>query len=326
MNANGQKLAVLIPVYNGGERLLASLRSCAMSGMPATEYEIVVVDNCSTDGAADHLPALDANGAVVRVYRSSSNIGRVANWNRCLEIALAGGFEYVAFLFAGDEWISGNGLADLFHLMLDNGASIGFSPFLIADDEGRVKRASQRFYTSTGGTALTSSRRFMQILISSGLFPLGPIQANIYRITREPNLRFNESLPTVTDVRATLDFIRNSERNIVISPTPFLKWREHKGRFHATMGVAQTMRDYFETFHAACESTGIPVDYGRAKARLMLNCARLIAREGRFVEWPQLLLELLRNAARSPYRSSVLHMFEVLWLRFALRRRLLMVA
>ncbi len=42
-----ERLAVLIPVYNGGEHLRLSLSSCAEAGLSPSQYEIIVVDNCS---------------------------------------------------------------------------------------------------------------------------------------------------------------------------------------------------------------------------------------------------------------------------------------
>jgi hypothetical protein len=56
MRAQSQKLAVLMPVFNGGQSLLSSLNSCAQAGLPGTQYEIIIVDNCSTDGATTSPP------------------------------------------------------------------------------------------------------------------------------------------------------------------------------------------------------------------------------------------------------------------------------
>ncbi len=95
--STADKLAVLVPVFNGGRNLAASLRSCAASGLHPDQYEIIVVDNGSTDDAVSKLPAVNPGGAPVRVFSNGSNIGRVQNWNRALEIAADLGFRWVTF-------------------------------------------------------------------------------------------------------------------------------------------------------------------------------------------------------------------------------------
>jgi glycosyltransferase involved in cell wall biosynthesis len=320
---NPDKLAILMPVFNGGEQLRSSVLSCAQAGLTPEQYEIIVVDNCSTDGAIDQMPLRDSNGATVQIHRNSANLGRIGNWNRGVEIALEQGFRYITFLFVGDSWLPNGSLPELFTLVRDQDAVIGLSPFQIADESGRTTRSSQRFYISGRESAITSPRRFLETLLESGLFPLGPLQANIYRISSDHVLRFDDGLPTRTDVDATLAFINDSHGTVALVSKPFFQWREHGGRFHMSMGTRQTIRDYMDTFHLACDRTGITVDYGRAKTRVMLNSARLIVNDAPVSQWAGLLLDLLRHSHRSPYRSSFFYLFETLWLRFGLRRRLL---
>src|SRR4051812_38608962 len=122
-------LAVLVPVFNGGANLLRSISSCASAGLRGDEYEIIVVDNCSTDDAVDRLPQFDAAGARIHVFRNESNIGRVANWNRAMELALELGFRQITFLFAGDTWKHGTALRNLLDHVRATDARAGFAPF-----------------------------------------------------------------------------------------------------------------------------------------------------------------------------------------------------
>jgi hypothetical protein len=318
-----QKLAVLMPVFNGGEHLQSSLRSCAAAGLESGQYEIIVADNCSSDGAADHLPERDTSGAVIQVHHNLNNLGRVGNWNRCVEIALAQGFRYITFLFAGDCWIPNGSLPGLFRLMRESDACIGLSPFTISTEDGKPKRSSQRFYVSDNSTAVITPGNFVSTLLKSGLFPLGPLQANIYHISPNHVVRFDEILPTRTDVAATFEFIAGSRRPVAIVSKPFFEWSERPGRFHASMGVRQTARDYLDMFQAACEQACAPIDHGRGKTRAMLNCARLIVRDAPVSQWAALLTDMFTYAERAPYRSRLIYVIEALWFRFALRRRLL---
>lgn len=316
------KLAVLMPVYQGGSNLLHSAESCARASFGGDDYEIIVVDNCSTDQAVESLPGCDAKGAPIRVFRNAVNIGRVANWNRSVEIALELGFSYVTFLFAGDSWLPGNALPNMLSLVRDYNASAGFAPFVVADAAGNHKYQSNRFYVD-GEAAVCSPYEFLTTLLESGMFPLGPLQANVYRIDARHRPLFDTTEPTRTDVEATLEFIQSATSSVVIGSEPFLEWREHAGRFHMSMGTARTIEDYMETFQRACAQTRLPINYGRAKTRVVLNSLRLMLKEAPARQWPWLLSVVAGCAFRTPHRISPFHFANTLWSRFALGRRLL---
>jgi glycosyltransferase involved in cell wall biosynthesis len=318
-----QKLAVLAPVYNGGELLAPTLMSCAHAGLAPDRYEILVVDNCSTDGAVDRIPFRDPQGAVIQIHTNHTNVGRVGNWNRAVGIAREQGFRYITFLFVGDSWIPGGSLPQLFDLVRESEASAGFSSFAIANEAGKTTRHSQRFYVSDGGRAVTSRHRFVETLTAGGLFPLGPLQANIYRLSPGHTLRFDANIPTRADVDATFRFIQSSDRPIAIVSRPFFRWRERRGRFHMSMGVRQTMRDYMDTFHFARSQAESDLDFRLAKSRLILNSLRLALKDAPASEWPTLAEDLLRYASSTPDRIAVTDLLNAMWWRFACGRRLL---
>lgn len=118
------KLAVLIPVYNGGKLLHQTVASCARSGLHPDSYEILVVDDGSTDGAAEILPTCDPAGALVWVYRNASTLGRMANLNRCVALAEAEDFEYFTFLLVGDSFEPDHALPALLEELKTSGAVI----------------------------------------------------------------------------------------------------------------------------------------------------------------------------------------------------------
>ena len=45
------RLTIAIPNYNGGKNLKRAIISCQNITIPIQEYEIIVVDNCSTDNS-----------------------------------------------------------------------------------------------------------------------------------------------------------------------------------------------------------------------------------------------------------------------------------
>ncbi|HXJ42842.1 MAG TPA: glycosyltransferase [Bryobacteraceae bacterium] len=320
---NADKLAVLMPVFNGGTHLLRSISSCSSAGLSGDEYELLVVDNCSTDGAVDGLSSRDAAGAPVHVFRNDRNLGRVGNWNRSVELAIELGYRNITFLFAGDCWRSGPALRELMNRVRHSQARVGFAPFIVTDSSGVPKYQSRRFYVTGDTSVVCSARDFLATMLDSGMFPLGPLQANLYRVDPSNPLRFDPSIPRRADVQATLDFVHNTNGQIVITSAPFLEWREHAGRFHASMGCANTIEDYMETFHTACRQSGLPANHARAKARVVLNSCRLILKEAPATEWPTLIRVIAACSRRSPYSLTPLHLLETLWSRFALGRRLL---
>jgi hypothetical protein len=320
MNRNN-KLAVLMPVYNGGKLLLRSVESLGRGGLGPNRYEVFVVDNDSTDGAVAALPRFTADAAPVNVFHNRSNIGRVANWNRAVDIAIQHGYQYVTFLFAGDCWTDPE-LARLFDLVLSYRACMAFSPFVVADATGCRKRISNRFHVR-GTAAVLSAGEMVRGLVESGLFPLGPLQANIYRIGQDERPFFDPSLATRTDVDATLDYLLRTDGQVVIGSTPFLEWREHAGRFHMSMGAARTIEDYMETFRRACALSGPPRQAGQAKAQVVLNSLRLMISDAPVREWPRLIRLIRDCSAHTPCEAHFSHFLETLWSRYALGRRLL---
>lgn len=92
------QVSVCIPAFNAAAYLGPALESVLAQDHP--DFEVVVVDNHSTDGTGALVEQWIARGeSRIRLYRNDSNIGMVANLNRCLELAAG---RYVKFLMADD--------------------------------------------------------------------------------------------------------------------------------------------------------------------------------------------------------------------------------
>lgn len=89
-----------LPVYNGGTFLRASLES--ILAQTATDFELIISDNASTDATPDILEEFAARDNRVKLIRQDRNIGAVANF-RVVSEAATGEF----FAWAGDH--------DLYH-------------------------------------------------------------------------------------------------------------------------------------------------------------------------------------------------------------------
>ncbi len=90
---------IAIPAYNCREAIVSSLESCARQTAPC---DVFIVDNCSTDdtrGIAEDYAARDGR---FRLFVNQRNLGRVGNWNRCLDLLAQHGHDIIHLLFAGD--------------------------------------------------------------------------------------------------------------------------------------------------------------------------------------------------------------------------------
>ena len=128
-----------VPVYNGGPYL----KECLDSILAQTfeDFEIVVVDDGSTDDSPALIERYAKREPRLRFHRNETNLGLVANWNRCLSLARGA---WVKFLFQDDFW-SPSCLAQVHrhtneHNLIFHGRKFAFS--------GEVRSSLREYYTS----------------------------------------------------------------------------------------------------------------------------------------------------------------------------------
>jgi|WetSurMetagenome_2_1015567.scaffolds.fasta_scaffold01070_4 glycosyltransferase involved in cell wall biosynthesis len=90
-------VSILIPVYNRvnivGETIQSALNQTYKN------IEIVICDNCSTDGTWELLQQYTKEDNRIHIFRNEENIGPVRNWEKCL--SHANGI-YSSFLWSDD--------------------------------------------------------------------------------------------------------------------------------------------------------------------------------------------------------------------------------
>lgn len=91
------EVTVAIPTYNGA----LYLEECLESAIHQTfsDIEIVVVDDCSTDGTfgiAEEFARLDSR---IKIFRNKTRLGLVENWNKSIQYSTG---EWIKFLFQDD--------------------------------------------------------------------------------------------------------------------------------------------------------------------------------------------------------------------------------
>ena len=88
-----------MPVYNGMATLERAVRS--VLGQTFADWELLVVEDCSTDGSREAVAAWAASDSRIRLIRSSENRGSGAARNLALRSARG---ELIAYLDADDEY------------------------------------------------------------------------------------------------------------------------------------------------------------------------------------------------------------------------------
>jgi len=91
------KVSVCIPVRNGSDFLPLAVDSVLQQSFD--DYELIIVDNCSTDGTVKWVQEKLSTAPRIRFYQNATNIGLVGNFNTCLGYAKG---EYIKFLCADD--------------------------------------------------------------------------------------------------------------------------------------------------------------------------------------------------------------------------------
>lgn len=96
-NGKIPEISVLMSVYNGEAFLAQALES--ILGQSFSDFELVVVEDASTDRTAQILAQYQAKDARIRVIKNTQNLGLTASLNRGLEVAQG---RYIARMDADD--------------------------------------------------------------------------------------------------------------------------------------------------------------------------------------------------------------------------------
>lgn len=92
--------SVMIPVYNCLSFLPQTLESVLIQGLSEKEMEIIVVDDCSTDGDVQKLVEEIGMGRIQYV-RQATNVGSLKNFETCLNTSCG----HLIHLLHGDDFV-----------------------------------------------------------------------------------------------------------------------------------------------------------------------------------------------------------------------------
>ncbi|HEY0098744.1 MAG TPA: glycosyltransferase family 2 protein, partial [Pyrinomonadaceae bacterium] len=111
-------VSICIPTFNGAKYLHQAIESALAQSL--TDFELLIVDDASTDDTLSIAQAFARRDARIRVHQNSRRLGLGGNWNRCLELA---GGEWIKFLFQ-DDYLAPECVARMYELGSARGATL----------------------------------------------------------------------------------------------------------------------------------------------------------------------------------------------------------
>jgi glycosyltransferase involved in cell wall biosynthesis len=139
-------ISVCVPSYNNSTTLARCLRS--ILEQDGAEFEIVVVDDASTDGSADIAATMLRPGD--RLIRNEVRLGLCANHNKCIALARGTRIQFVH----GDDWLLPGALRRLAPYLDDPAVGLAFAPRRVDQDHmplrWRLVTRPHKFFRSLG--------------------------------------------------------------------------------------------------------------------------------------------------------------------------------
>lgn len=94
-------VSVIIPVYNSSKTIEKTIESVLSQSY--ADFEIIIIDDCSTDNSFEIIQELSKNDNRIILYRNQKNLGVAKTRN--VGISMAKG-EFISFLDSDDIWKS----------------------------------------------------------------------------------------------------------------------------------------------------------------------------------------------------------------------------
>ena len=113
-------VSIIIPVFNRASLVSRAIESSV--NQTYTNIEIIIGDNCSTDGSWEIIKEFAKKDERIIIFKNDNNIGPVGNWIECLKRTKG---EFIKFIFS-DDWIDIDWIEKAIS-PLKNNKRIGFS-------------------------------------------------------------------------------------------------------------------------------------------------------------------------------------------------------
>lgn len=162
-----QLVSVCLPVWNGANFVEAAINS--VLAQTHSDFELIVIDDCSTDQSASIINRLAAKDSRIRFYRNQTRLGLFENYNKCMSLAKG---DYIK-PFAQDDLLAPQMVEQLLKLFSYN------SDVVLAscarnwiDGEDKLLGGAYRSIPTASDIFFTGQRIARSKLLQCSIFPI----------------------------------------------------------------------------------------------------------------------------------------------------------
>lgn len=148
-------LSIIIPVYNGTKTINRCLDSIWSQGLPDNDYEVICVDDCSSDGSYESIVNIAKHHPQLKVLKNNINLRAGGARNHGVRHAQG---EYILFIDA-DDYFHPHSLRHAFRHLIDSDLDILMCDFARHKDNMPNEELIHKFPS----TAVMTGRQFLVV-------------------------------------------------------------------------------------------------------------------------------------------------------------------
>jgi len=269
------RLTIAIPNFNGGEKLKRAVTSCKLIKMPQNEFDILVVDNKSTDNSFEIINELKKEFPNLRVIKNQENVGRIQNWNICIKNCNS---KYMTFLFINDLISKHNNIEQIIEI-LDSDDSISLSLSPVIKKENTTEYLKRKYFDNP---VKCSSKKIAEYSLKRGLFPFGFIESNIYRVEDIKNTKnyFLDDFPFNADEIFSYSQVVIRE-HVLFNHQPQIEWLIVEDRTFGKTKLEDEIQEYYKTLEIIERNMDLNIDYGLVSTYRLFNFIKYFSKNFR---------------------------------------------
>ena len=269
------RLTIAIPNFNGGEKLKKAVTSCKLIKIPQNEFDILIVDNKSTDNSFEIIDELKKEFPNLRVIKNQENVGRIQNWNICIKNCNS---KYMTFLFINDLISKHNNIEQIIEI-LDSDDSISLSLSPVIKKENTTEYLKRKYFDNP---VKCSSKKIAEYSLKRGLFPFGFIESNIYRVEDIKNTEnyFLDDFPFNADEIFSYSQVVIRE-HVLFNHQPQIEWLIVEDRTFGKTKLEDEIQEYYKTLEIIERNMDLNINYGLVSTYRLFNFIKYFSKNFR---------------------------------------------
>jgi glycosyltransferase involved in cell wall biosynthesis len=218
-------LTIGIPTYNSGSQLSNVLASIDLLNLDSSEYEILIVDNCSTDNTEEVVTLASERFNNLRYIRNATNIGRIPNWNEVIRNASG---EFLLIMNSNDRFVNFEVSSYLGLLKRQPEIALLFTDIKFTDHVYPAWKEEGTFQLNSYLRKTMLDTEYLEF------HSLGLLQQHIFRTgqLRTFKILFDPSIPRTTDRVFVGEAIKAGGGSFYYVPKAMVCWHMSDQRYH----------------------------------------------------------------------------------------------